>query len=310
MNKIPVIVIFGPTAVGKTEFLLNFSKISEIINLDSLQVYKYMQIGTAAPGKDITDRIKHHLVGFLTPDREFGTGDFVREGDRLCREIYSRGKIPLVSGGNAFFLKNFIYGLPESPESSAEIRSMVQSRLEKEGPESLRRELEKADPFSFNRIAENDHYRLTRALEVFYTTGRPLSDYSVPDKMRDCYDFLLIGLTRERPELYSRINQRVDSMFERGLIEEYKSLRKMGYGENDPGLSGIGYSEFVLMERSGCFTLRDIREMIKQDSRKYAKRQITFFKKIENVIWENPDNPSEILNQVNLFLNRYNIKLI
>ncbi len=143
MNKIPVIVIFGPTAVGKTDFLLNFSSISEIINLDSLQVYKNMKIGTAAPEKEITDRITHHLVDFLEPDREFGTGDFVREGDSLCSEIYSRGKIPLVSGGNAFFLKNFIYGLPESPESSPEIREEIQNRLESEGAEILREELKK-----------------------------------------------------------------------------------------------------------------------------------------------------------------------
>ena len=309
MNKIPVIVIFGPTAVGKTEFLLNFTNISEIINLDSLQVYKHMDIGTAAPEKLVQDEIKHHLVGFLDPGEEFGAGEFVREADRLCREIYERGKIPLVSGGNAFFLRNFIYGLPESPESSAEIREMIQKRLETEGPQSLRAELENTDPVSFNRIAENDHYRLTRALEVYHTTGKPLSSYPVPDKERGKYDFLLIGLIRERDELYRRINMRVDIMFENGLVDEYKKLRRMGYGEADPGMGGIGYSEFSLMERCGCFTLKDVADMIKQDSRKYAKRQITFFKKIKNVIWENPENSFPILEKVNSFLNLYGKRL-
>jgi tRNA dimethylallyltransferase len=309
LNKIPVIVIFGPTAVGKTEFLLNFSKISEIINLDSLQVYKQMEIGTAAPEKEILDKIKHHLVGFLDPGEEFGTGDFVREADRLCREVYESGKIPLLSGGNAFFLRNFIYGLPESPESDLEIREMIQNRLEGEGASILRAELERVDPVSFKRIAENDHYRLTRALEVYHTTGRPLSFYSVPDKEREQYDFLLIGLIRERDELYKRINMRVDGMFETGLVDEYKNLRKMGYCEADPGMGGIGYSEFSLMERCGCFTLKDVKDMIKQDSRKYAKRQITFFKKIKNVIWENPENSSLILEKVNSFLSSYGKRL-
>ena len=309
MNKIPVIVIFGPTAVGKTEFLLNFSRISEIVNLDSLQVYKYMDIGTAAPEREITDRIKHHLTGFLTPDREFGAGEFVREGDRLCSEIYERGRIPLVSGGNAFFLMNFIYGLPESPESSPEIREKIQIRLETEGPESLRRELEKVDPVSFNRISENDHYRITRALEVFHASGRPLSSFKVPDRPREKYDYLLIGLIRDREELYSRINRRVEIMFENGLVDEYRKLRKMGYGEADPGMSGIGYSEFLLMERTGCFTISDIKELIKQDSRKYAKRQITFFKKLENVIWESPENSDSILDKVRSFLSKYNFNI-
>ena len=306
MKKIPVIVLFGPTAVGKTDFLLNFSSVSEIINLDSLQVYKYMEVGTAAPGKEITEKIKHHLINFLTPDREFGAGDFVREGDRLCSEIYSRGKIPLISGGNAFFLKNFIYGLPESPESSPQIREMIQNRLNTEGVTALRKELESVDPEAYGRIAENDHYRLTRALEVYYSSGRPLSDFRVPDEPRENYDFFLIGLIREREELYRRINSRVDIMFENGLVEEYKKLKKMGYTEDDPGMGGIGYSEFCLMERCGSFTFADVREMIKQNSRHYAKRQITFFKKLEKVIWNSPEKSAEIISSVNHFLEKYN----
>ncbi len=308
-NKIPVVVIFGPTAVGKTAFLLNFRNISEIINLDSLQVYKYMEIGTAAPEKVIREKIKHHLVGFLTPDQEFGAGDFVREGDILCREIYQRGKIPLVSGGNAFFLKNFIYGLPESPQSSPDIRQIIQVRLVNEGPESLRKELEYVDPVSFARIAENDHYRLTRALEVYHASGKPLSSFTVPDRTRGEYDFLLIGLARDREELYGRINSRVDLMFESGLVEEYRDLKRMGYSEDDPGMGGIGYSEFSLMERTGDFSLAEVREMIKQDSRKYAKRQITFFKKIDNVFWESPENSSRIINHVNRFLKKYSFSV-
>ena len=305
LNKIPVIVIFGPTAVGKTDFLLNFSGISEIVNLDSLQVYKYMAVGTALPGKEITDRIPHHLVDFLEPDMEFGAGDFVREGDRICREIYGKGKIPVVSGGNAFFLKNFVYGLPSSPESTPEIREFIQKRLETEGASVLRSELERKDPVSFMRIAQNDHYRLTRALEVYYASGKPLSSFGISEERREEYDFLLIGLNRNREELYDRINRRVDLMFEKGLLEEYKKLKKMGFGENDPGMQGIGYSEFFLMERSGCFTVSDVRDMIKQDSRKYAKRQITFFRKIDNILWENPENGEAIFNAVNTFIGRY-----
>ena len=241
-------MVFGPTAVGKTDFLLHFEHIAEIINSDSLQVYRHMSIGTAKPDNSVTCRIPHHLIDCIDPDDEFSAGDFVREADRLCQEIYSHGKLPVISGGTGFFLKNFIYGLPSAPASSEEIRIQLQKRLEKEGLEALREELHSKDPESWERIKPLDSYRILRALEVFYSSGSPLSDFKLPDTVRSGYRFLLIGLIRDRAELYERINGRVEAMFRAGLPEEYKKLRAMGYRSACPGLSAIGYREFSLMD--------------------------------------------------------------
>ncbi|MBO7048899.1 MAG: tRNA (adenosine(37)-N6)-dimethylallyltransferase MiaA [Spirochaetia bacterium] len=301
MQSVPVIVVFGPTAVGKTEFLLHLENISEIINSDSLQVYRHMSIGTAKPDKSVTSRIPHHLIDCIDPDQEFSAGDFVKQADKLCHEIYSRGKMPVISGGTGFFLKNFIYGLPSAPASSEEIRIQLQKRLEKEGLEALREELHQKDPDSWLRIKPLDSYRILRALEVYYTSGSPLSDYKLPDKMRSGYRFLLIGLIRDRAELYERINERVEAMFKAGLPEEYKKLRAMGYSPASPGLSAIGYREFSIMEELGSMTLNDVKELIKQNSRNYAKRQITFFKALPDVNWIHPDQWQDAVEMVSNF---------
>lgn len=301
MQTVPVVVVFGPTAVGKTDFLLHFEHIAEIINSDSLQVYRHMSIGTAKPDNSVTCRIPHHLIDCIDPDDEFSAGDFVREADRLCQEIYSHGKLPVISGGTGFFLKNFIYGLPSAPASSKEIRIQLQKRLEKEGLEALREELHSKDPESWERIKPLDSYRILRALEVFYSSGSPLSDFKLPDTVRSGYRFLLIGLIRDRAELYERINGRVEAMFRAGLPEEYKKLRAMGYRSACPGLRAIGYREFSLMEELGSLTLNDVKELIKQNSRNYAKRQITFFKALPDVHWLHPDQWQDAVEMVSNF---------
>ena len=301
MQTVPVVVVFGPTAVGKTDFLLHFEHIAEIINSDSLQVYRHMSIGTAKPDNYVTCRIPHHLIDCIDPDDEFSAGDFVREADRLCQKIYSHGKLPVISGGTGFFLKNFIYGLPSAPASSKEIRIQLQKRLEKEGLEALREELHSKDPESWERIKPLDSYRILRALEVFYSSGSPLSDFKLPDTVRSGYRFLLIGLIRDRAELYERINGRVEAMFRAGLPEEYKKLRAMGYRSACPGLSAIGYREFSLMEELGSLTLNDVKELIKQNSRNYAKRQITFFKALPDVHWLHPDQWQDAVEMVSNF---------
>ena len=301
MQTVPVVVVFGPTAVGKTEFLLNFEHSGEIINSDSLQVYRHMSIGTAKPDKSVTSRIPHHLIDCIDPDDEFSAGDFVREADKLCQEINGRGKLPIISGGTGFFLKNFIYGLPSAPASSDEIRSQLQKRLEKEGLEAMREELHTKDPESWKRIKPLDSYRILRALEVFYSSGSPLSDFKLPESARNGYRFLLIGLIRDRAELYERINERVEAMFKAGLPEEYKKLRAMGYSPDCPGLSAIGYREFSIMEELGSLTLNDVKELIKQNSRNYAKRQITFFKALPDVHWMHPDQWKDAVEMVSNF---------
>jgi len=320
---IPVIVVFGPTAAGKTDFLLNLSKVSEIINSDSLQVYRYMDIGTAKPDAKTLSTVKHHLIDFLDPNEEFSTGDFVHKADELCAEIFARGKVPVISGGNAFFLINFIKGLPQTPKSNSAVRKQVEEELRTKGIESLSCKLEKIDPDYFSKISRNDTYRITRALEIYYSTGKTVSHFKIPETPRSGYDFLFIGLTRERKELHERISKRVDLMFENGLYDEFLKLREMGYGLSSPGMSAIGYKEFFELDRGqiDCGQssrqldekpLRDlgnIKELIKKNTRQYAKRQITFFKKIDNVIWETPDNSAAILRKVGEFLNLHRIVL-
>ena len=304
MHTVPVVVVFGPTAVGKTDFLLHFEQTAEIINSDSLQVYRHMSIGTAKPDEFVIKRIPHHLVDCIDPGDEFSAGDFVKEADRLCKEIYERGRVPIISGGTGFFLKNFIYGLPTAPASSDQVRQELQKRLDTEGLDKLREELHEKDPESWERIKPLDSYRILRALEVYYTSGSPLSDYKLPASPRSGYRFLLIGLVRDRAELYDRINQRVEAMFKAGLPEEYKKLRAMGYSSACPGLSAIGYREFSIMEELGSLTLNDVKELIKQNSRNYAKRQITFFKALPDVHWMHPDQWQDAVNMVAGFIEK------
>ena len=263
-----------------------------------------MSIGTAKPDESVIKRISHHLVDCIDPADEFSAGDFVKQADKLCKEIYERGRLPIISGGTGFFLKNFIYGLPTAPASSDQVRQELQKRLDTEGLEKLREELHEKDPESWERIKPLDSYRILRALEVYYTSGSPLSDYKLPASPRSGYRFLLIGLVRDRAELYERINRRVEAMFKAGLPEEYKKLRAMGYSSACPGLSAIGYREFSIMEELGSLTLNDVKELIKQNSRNYAKRQITFFKALPDVHWMHPDQWQDAVNMVTDFIEK------
>ncbi len=266
-----------------------------------MQVYRYLDIGTAKPSLEIQKRLPHHLIDIVDPDYQFNTGEFVRRADWLIDDIYKRQRVPVLSGGTAFYLRNFIYGLPDSPVGRPEIRRNLKLKLRELGLPRLVEELKKVDPKSAAQIDSKDSYRVIRALEVFKTTGKPLSDYRVHAKARKRYDYLLIGLLRERDELYERINRRVDMMFEQGLKEEIRSLISMGYTEKDPGLKGIGYREFFRMEK-GCLTIEGVKELIKRNSRRYAKRQITFCKTYTDIQWFDPEDVERIRECINRFL--------
>jgi len=261
-----------------------------------MQVYKGMDIGTAKPSAKERERLPHHLLNILSPAQQFNAGDFVRLANEACEEIASRGKLPVVSGGTGFYLKNFIMGLSEAPPSNAEIRSALRKELQEKGASALMEELASADPVSAGRIHINDEYRLLRALEVWRSCGKPLSSFNInsfenaPSARRD-FNFIIIGLSRPREELYRRINLRCADMFKQGLAEEVRSLYEAGYTPNDPGLRAIGYREFFVEdeEEPGKWRLsRDIegvQALVAQNSRRYAKRQITFFAGIPGVKW-------------------------
>lgn len=300
----PVVVLFGPTAVGKTALLLElFRERAEVVSADSMQVYRGMDIGTAKPGADVAAQLPHHLIDIREPDQGYSVGEFVRDADRLIPEIAARRRLPVVSGGSAFYLRNFIYGLPAAPRSDRSIKRDLERECERLGLAVLREELERVDPITASRLPAADHYRVIRALEVYRSTGVPLSSFLVPHRPRSGYRFLVIGLERERSELYERINRRVDEMMERGLQREVAALLDAGYGFTAPALRAIGYREFAGYFDGSC-SLERTAELIRRNSRRYAKRQITFFRQLPEAIWFPADERDAIAALVREFEGR------
>ena len=301
-NPLPVIVIFGPTAVGKSDLLFSlFDQRFEIINADSLQVFRHMDVGTAKPSLESRTRLTHHLVDVADPSEQFNAGWFVKEAEALVPSIRGRGRYPVISGGTAFYITSFLYGLPESPPVDSAIREKFRALDRRSGPRGLYGLLEERDPDAAARIQPNDRYRIIRALEVHESTGRSLFSFRWPRTLRLDFRFLLLGLQREREELYRRIGERVERMFDEGFLTEVKNLIAMGYGPSDPGMRGIGYRELLQM-RAGCQTISDVRELIARTTRRYAKRQLTFFKAVPGVQWLRPDRPSDVRQKIEAFI--------
>lgn len=279
-RKLPVLVIFAPTASGKTaltrelftpqgsHFILN----AEIISADSQAVYKEMDIGTAKPEAELRACLPHHLIDILTPDQQYNVSDFVNAADAACQDIYSRGKLPVICGGTGFYIRNFLYGLAPTPVSDEALRNKLKARIEKEGNAALYEELKEIDPESAAVIHPNDAYRICRALEVYYLSGKTRSEFKNQIQPRSQYDFLFIVLEPPRELLYERIRARVDKMFDDGLEEEVRHLISKGYTKDSPGMKAIGYSEW--------FESENIREDIKHHSCKYAKKQYTYIRGI------------------------------
>jgi tRNA dimethylallyltransferase len=283
-NKIPVLCLFGPTASGKTGLAAEvLGGRAELISADSMQVYKGMDIGTAKPSLETRKIIRHHLIDIKTPAEQFSAGAFVSEAQKLIPEIYSRGKLPLVSGGTAFYFKNLLEGLPEVPPSDPYFRKKLLEEAEEKGLPYLYDIVYRKDPEYAAKIGGSDRNRIIRAVEIIRTTDRPVSSFSINTAKTLNFSPLVIGLNRERTELYSRINLRVERMFEDGLYDEFVRLKAAGFTEKDPGMKAIGYREFFLLDCN--YSMDAVKEKIKTASRNYAKRQLTFFKALNNVIW-------------------------
>ena len=301
-NRIKVVLLFGPTGVGKTEVLQLFdSDAIEVISTDSQAVYLYMDVGTAKPEIGLTDSVSHHCLSFVDPRQQFNVGEFVKLADSLVQQITGRCRVPFLVGGTAFYFKSFAFGMPETPKSDPGVRADLKIRLEKEGVQNLFVELNRVDPVYAREIGSRDVGRIIRALEVYELSGRPLSCFLLPDRLREDYEFLLIGLNRPREELYLRIDKRVEGMFKNGLCNEVKNLLAKGYTWDHPGMKAIGYREFSLWAQ-GEMALGDVQEEIKRNTRKYAKRQITFFRSLPSVRWFHPDDETRITESVGEFL--------
>jgi tRNA dimethylallyltransferase len=293
--------------VGKTDLLEElFASSGEIISADSMQVYRKLDIGSAKPDPDTLARIPHHLIDILDYTEQFNAGDFVRLAEKHAREIAAKGKLPVISGGTAFYFRNYLFGLPEIPPVPEGLREELNRELESSGPEELHRRLGEVDPETASRLEPGDRARIVRALEVFRGTGLPLSSYKTATEPRKDRPCLLVGLERPRKELYDRIDRRVEIMFEMGLLKEIKGLFREGAREEHPGMKGIGYSEFFPFLREGCLTLGDVKARIQQDSRRYAKRQMTFFRSLPGVRWRHPEDLESLQKDIRDFTRDFN----
>jgi tRNA dimethylallyltransferase len=285
INPKQVLVILGPTASGKTTVALQVAKElgGEIVSADARQIYKLMNIGTAKPSRSERETVKHHFVDELLPDQDFNAGEFGKRGRRIIGEIYKRSKVPIVVGGSGLYIQALIDGFFEGPPADSAVREFLTNRLEKEGAEVLLHELCRVDPGAASKMLPSNTRRIIRALEVYSITGVRISELQkirVPEKL----DTLISGLDWDRKLLYKRIEERVDAMMSDGLVDEVKDLLKRGYSPQLNALQTVGYAE-VFQYLIGEFSYDRMIELIKQNSRRYAKRQLTWFKKDKRIKW-------------------------
>lgn len=291
MNQ--VIVIVGPTASGKTSLSIELAKRcnGEIISADSMQIYKHMDIGTAKPTLDEMQGIKHYLIDEVLPNEEFNVVRFKELANKYIDEIIKKDKQPIIVGGTGLYISSLINNINFSEsECDWELREALKKEAEELGTQYIHDKLRLVDAQAADNIHPNNVKRVIRALEVYYQTQKPISYHNdmsrgVPSK----YNFILIGLTMDRQLLYDRIDKRVDIMLQNGLIDEMKNLISLGYSNAIISMQGIGYKE-ILAYINNEKSLKEAVEIIKRDSRRYAKRQITWFKRIKEIKWFSLDN--------------------
>jgi tRNA dimethylallyltransferase len=275
--KQKLLVIGGPTAVGKTDISIKLAKKlnGEIISADSMQIYKYMDIGSAKVTKEEMKGIKHYLIDVIDPDIPFSVADFKKHGEEAINEIVSKGKIPILSGGTGLYINSLTCNMTfTEAEKDEQYREYLESLAFNKGNEYIHEMLKEIDPISYKEIHPNNRKRVIRALEVFKLTKKPFSSYNVGEDFYNSeYDVFYYVLTMDRQKLYDRINKRVDVMLQRGLLDECIRLKKMGYTSDVQSMQGIGYKE-ILYYLEGKVSLEDAIEMIKQGSRNYANRQL------------------------------------
>lgn len=287
-NKQKLLVILGPTGVGKTDISIDVAKKlkGEIISCDSMQIYKYMDIGTAKIMPEEMDNISHYLIDIVYPDNEFTVHDFKIRAEKHIMDINNRGHLPIIVGGTGLYLNSIVYELKfTNVEPNEELRQKYNQVANKYGNEYLHEKLVKVDPISAERININDRKRIIRALEIFNETGRAMSYYNKDfRKESDKYNITMVGLTMDRHILYSRINDRVDKMFNKGLIGEVKKLLDMGYSKDLVSMKAIGYKE-IIPYLEGDISLKESKELLKRNTRRYAKRQLTWFRRDKRIKW-------------------------
>jgi len=308
MKRQKIIVILGPTATGKSSLAVEVAEEfgGEIISADSVQVYRYMDIGTAKPPPEVRERIPHHLIDVVDPDEGFSAGLFRKLAEEAIAEIGKEGRMPIVAGGTGLYIKALISGLIEGVEGDEVIRRRLSEEARAPGGgERLYLRLREVDPASAERIHPHDIYRVIRALEIYEVLGLPPSRVRGAHRFsKSPYDVLKIGLIKEREELYKGIDRRVDMMVKEGLREETLRLLSMGYGPELRSMQSIGYRQMVRHIR-GEYDLEEAIRLIKRDTRRLAKRQITWFKPDREIRWYRyPEQRDEILRLIRSFWER------
>lgn len=293
-----ILVICGPTASGKSELAVRLAREldGEIINADSMQIYRGMDIGTAKPSSDERGGIPHHLLDLADPDQPFSAADFAEAASRIIPDISSRSKRPIVVGGTGLYIRALLHGLVDSPSGSTELRRQLQSEAREQGNRAMLEQLRLVDPELAAGIHPNNLVRIIRGLEVYRLTGIPLSrvqrEHGFSPQHFPC---MQIGIRVERQVLYERIEKRVDRMLSAGLLQEVQALLKNGFGPELKAMRSIGYREccsFLAGEQS----LEETAQLIKRNSRRYAKRQTTWFNAVQDIIWlEYPEKFATIL---------------
>lgn len=295
MKKIPLIILTGPTAVGKTDLSIKLAKDldAEIISADSMQIYTHMDVGSAKVTKEEMDGVVHHMIDEVDPDFPFSVSEFKERANKYIRKIDEEGNRVLVTGGTGLYLNSLIYNMDfAKSDANNEIREELRKELEENGIDYMHEKLKSLDPGSAERIHKNNTKRVIRAIEVCLS-GEKMNDFSNDLKYNEKYKPLIIVLNREREHLYERINRRVDIMIENGLLDEVKKLLNMGYSKELISMQGIGYKE-VVKYFDGEYTYDEAIEIIKRDSRRYAKRQLTWFRRYKDAKWYNLDEYNNI----------------
>ena len=300
MSKQKVIVICGPTASGKTVLSIELAKKinGEIISSDSMQIYKKMDIGTAKPSKEEMQGIRHYLLDFVEPDQRYSVADFKKDAELAIEEILSKGKTPIVVGGTGLYIDSLIYGIEyQDIKLDERYRAELEERVNREGLETLYDEAKKIDPKAMEKISPNDKKRILRVLEIYKATGKNKTEQEIQSRKNGVkYDYIVFAIDMNREKLYERINKRVDIMIEQGLIKEVEGLLKE-YNDFPTAMQGLGYKE-VVDYLQGNTTKEEMIEKIKMETRRYAKRQITWFKKNKQTIWIEPNDLQKILNEI------------
>lgn len=302
-DKPKIVVICGPTGVGKTSSAIDVASAfnGEIISADSMQIYKYMDIGTAKPTPQEQARIPHHLIDIVEPDEHFDAAMFAKMAHEKIAELCKNNILPFVVGGTGFYIKSLTQGLFESRPADSDIRKALKAEASEKGTAFLHSQLSRYDPETANRLHPNDTFRIIRAIEIYKTTGKRISEHHQEHGFADApFQVLKVGLAVEREKLYDRINARTEAMMKAGFLEEVRGLLDMNYSEELKSMQSIGYRHLVelILER---LSYDEAVRTLKRDTRRYAKRQLTWFKADPDVIWTEPGKTGYICGLVKQF---------